>query len=186
MPLRFFSTTEGAAALMCQGSHDGVAQGTVSPGTMRAGCRGVGAGRGPGTPTSWQRHQGNRSTPDVWPMSGCCIATRTRRSPRRFERKKGLALAVKALKQLVDGGGGGQGSKGGAGAAGRARLLLAGGWDARLAENVQHLQELKQLVSNGESGARARARCGPHAPAVGCCAQNATVSGRWTQGVPCV
>lgn len=56
----------------------------------------------------------------------------------RFERKKGISLAVHALYELLD----------------RSRstlanvtLVLAGGFDARLPENVQHLQELRDLVS---------------------------------------
>lgn len=79
----------------------------------------------------------------------------------RFERKKGIGLALTALKELQqrsqqqqasDGGGGG-----GGGAAGSDNhnsssldsapvLVVAGGYDVRLAENREHLQELKQLA----------------------------------------
>jgi alpha-1,3/alpha-1,6-mannosyltransferase len=53
----------------------------------------------------------------------------------RFERKKGLSLALRALAELrasddpVD-----------------VRLVLAGGYDARLPENVEHLAELRAEV----------------------------------------
>eukprot|EP00889_Picochlorum_renovo_P000310 jgi/Picre1/27340/NNA_000309.t1 len=49
----------------------------------------------------------------------------------RFERKKNIGLAIRAL-GLV------RGSSSG--------LVVAGGYDVRLAENVEHLEELKELV----------------------------------------
>mmetsp|Transcript_4600 Transcript_4600/g.9196 ORF Transcript_4600/g.9196 Transcript_4600/m.9196 type:complete len:348 (-) Transcript_4600:108-1151(-) len=49
----------------------------------------------------------------------------------RFERKKNIGLAIRAL-GLVRGGSSG--------------LVVAGGYDVRLAENVEHLEELKKLV----------------------------------------
>ncbi len=70
----------------------------------------------------------------------------------RFERKKGIGLAVEALALLHErlregpGGGGRPGGRRRGGTAddeGLPRLVLAGGYDARLAENVEHLEELK-------------------------------------------
>ncbi|KAA6423682.1 MAG: hypothetical protein FRX49_06253 [Trebouxia sp. A1-2] len=57
----------------------------------------------------------------------------------RFERKKGLPLAVKALHELKR-----QGHTG----ASLARLVVAGGYDKRLAENREHLKEVQQLVTD--------------------------------------
>ncbi|KAL4443057.1 hypothetical protein ABPG77_008548 [Micractinium sp. CCAP 211/92] len=54
----------------------------------------------------------------------------------RFERKKGIGLAIEALRELR--------SRGRRYAA--ARLVVAGGYDPRLAENVEHLGELRQLA----------------------------------------
>lgn len=62
----------------------------------------------------------------------------------RFERKKGLGLAVQGLHSLLQGSGDDAASK----VWGQARLLLAGGYDKRLAENVAHLQELQKLVGD--------------------------------------
>ena len=61
----------------------------------------------------------------------------------RFERKKGLSLAVRALAELkaADDLAGGHPS-----VAGAARLVMAGGYDPRLSENVEHLAELQQEV----------------------------------------
>ena len=59
----------------------------------------------------------------------------------RFERKKNLRLAIEAL-ALARGGGGG----GGGGA--NLELVLAGGWDARLAENVEYFAELEQAAAD--------------------------------------
>ena len=50
----------------------------------------------------------------------------------RYERKKNLGLAIDALCELKSGGG----------AAAKALLVVAGGYDERVAENVQHLEEL--------------------------------------------
>ena len=58
----------------------------------------------------------------------------------RFERKKNLRLAIEALALARGGGGGG----GGGGGANLEREVLAGGWDARLAENVEYFAELQQ------------------------------------------
>ncbi|CAM9407532.1 unnamed protein product [Ascophyllum nodosum] len=56
----------------------------------------------------------------------------------RFERKKNLPLALKALAWAVrDMGASVASSKG-------LRLVVAGGYDERVAENVEHLEELKQ------------------------------------------
>ncbi|PRW55889.1 alpha-1,3 1,6-mannosyltransferase ALG2 [Chlorella sorokiniana] len=55
----------------------------------------------------------------------------------RFERKKGIGLALEALAELR--------SRGRQYAA--CRLVVAGGYDPRLAENVEHLEELKQLAA---------------------------------------
>lgn len=57
----------------------------------------------------------------------------------RFERKKGLALAVEALalaREALPGA--------------SLKLVMAGGYDERVAENVEHLRELQELV--GERG----------------------------------
>lgn len=53
----------------------------------------------------------------------------------RFERKKGIDLALKALKEL-------QQRQPGSNAV----LVVAGGYDVRLAENREHLVELQQLA----------------------------------------
>ena len=60
----------------------------------------------------------------------------------RFERKKNLRLAIEALALARGGGGGG----GGGGA--NLELVLAGGWDARLAENVEYFAELQQAAAD--------------------------------------
>jgi alpha-1,3/alpha-1,6-mannosyltransferase len=54
----------------------------------------------------------------------------------RFERKKGVGLALEALAEL-------RARRPGCGAV----LVVAGGYDARLAENVQHLGELRALAA---------------------------------------
>jgi alpha-1,3/alpha-1,6-mannosyltransferase len=59
----------------------------------------------------------------------------------RFERKKGIPLAVEALHLLVAREGGHDDGVGGP------RLVIAGGYDSRLAENVQHLRELGALAA---------------------------------------
>ena len=51
----------------------------------------------------------------------------------RFERKKGLPLALRCLAEL----------RRDAGAQPPLHLVLAGGYDPRLAENVEHLSELR-------------------------------------------
>lgn len=53
----------------------------------------------------------------------------------RFERKKGIGLALTAFKELQQR----QRSS-------DAQLVLAGGYDVRLAENREHLKELQQLA----------------------------------------
>lgn len=63
--------------------------------------------------------------------------------PGRFERKKGIALAVKALHEFLSCA---------EGAPPSTTLVLAGGFDARLPENLQHLQELKDLVGCAAGG----------------------------------
>ena len=70
-----------------------------------------------------------------WAAPSACT---TLVSINRFERKKDLALALDALcayRQQV----------GGADAA-ALRLVLAGGWDARLVEQVEYYEELEELV----------------------------------------
>ncbi|PSC71528.1 alpha-1,3 1,6-mannosyltransferase ALG2 [Micractinium conductrix] len=54
----------------------------------------------------------------------------------RFERKKGIGLAVEALQEL----------RGRGAAHVDARLVVAGGYDPRLPENVEHLEELRALA----------------------------------------
>ena len=56
----------------------------------------------------------------------------------RFERKKDLALAIEALRHHRSHHGG---------APGAVRLVLAGGWDARLQEQVEYYDELVALIS---------------------------------------
>jgi alpha-1,3/alpha-1,6-mannosyltransferase len=72
----------------------------------------------------------------------------------RFERKKDVGLALRALAaldalQAADGA-----SDEGAAAAPPARLVVAGGYDARVPENVEHLRELGRLAA--ELGLRER------------------------------
>jgi alpha-1,3/alpha-1,6-mannosyltransferase len=63
----------------------------------------------------------------------------------RFERKKGLPLALRCLAEL-------RRTMGASGAL--VHLVLAGGYDPRLAENVEHLQELRdEADALGVSGA---------------------------------
>lgn len=57
------------------------------------------------------------------------------RMDHRFERKKGIDLALKALHELQQR----QPSS-------NAVLVVAGGYDVRLAENREHLKELQQLA----------------------------------------
>jgi alpha-1,3/alpha-1,6-mannosyltransferase len=64
-------------------------------------------------------------------LSPCCSLYH------RFERKKGLGLALQALAELKARQ---PGSK--------AVLVVAGGYDTRLAENREHLQELKQQAAD--------------------------------------
>mmetsp|Transcript_5511 Transcript_5511/g.7277 ORF Transcript_5511/g.7277 Transcript_5511/m.7277 type:complete len:456 (+) Transcript_5511:1827-3194(+) len=56
----------------------------------------------------------------------------------RFERKKNLALAIRALRQLHD--------LDDISFEVKPNLILAGGYDARLEENVQYMKELKNLT----------------------------------------
>jgi alpha-1,3/alpha-1,6-mannosyltransferase len=55
----------------------------------------------------------------------------------RYERKKDIGLAIRAFASLVRTGG-----------ATNAHLVIAGGYDPRLAENVEHYEELKALAFN--------------------------------------
>ncbi|GLC39055.1 hypothetical protein PLESTB_001288500 [Pleodorina starrii] len=81
----------------------------------------------------------------------------------RFERKKGIGLALEALHELrlaagedhatcsaaavaASGGGGGGGGSGGVARDGPPRLVVAGGYDPRLPENVEHLKELREAA----------------------------------------
>jgi len=56
----------------------------------------------------------------------------------RFERKKNVALAIRAF----------------AAAGGNGRLVVAGGWDSRVRENVEHCAELMQLADELGVGLR--------------------------------
>lgn len=59
----------------------------------------------------------------------------------RFERKKNIGLAIKALADLPEP------------VRNKTRLVLAGGYDERLPENVEHARELEQLAaSHGVAG----------------------------------
>ena len=80
-----------------------------------------------------------RSTPSVDALSRVGIASvpadaRVMLSINRFERKKGLPLALRCLAELRSRGRGYQ----------DIHLVLAGGYDPRLAENVEHLDELRR------------------------------------------
>eukprot|EP00798_Chlamydomonas_sp_ICE-L_P027028 gene27028-2255_t len=89
-------------------------------------------------------------------------------SVNRFERKKGIGLAVEALHVMLLGGTPGGTAAGlrklasedflerGTQGAAAARLIIAGGFDARLAENREHLEELKGQVRLLGLGARVR------------------------------
>ena len=70
----------------------------------------------------------------------------------RFERKKDIGLAVEALGEVHR-------ALKGQGRAGLPRLVLAGGYDERLPENVEHLRELQHLAAE-----RGLAKCVAFAP----------------------
>ena len=70
----------------------------------------------------------------------------------RFERKKDIGLAVEALGEVHR-------ALKGQGRAGLPRLVLAGGYDERLPENVEHLRELQRLAAE-----RGLAKCVAFAP----------------------
>ena len=67
---------------------------------------------------------------------------------------QGIGLAIQALHALL---------QGGAGAPGRraCRLVVAGGYDPRLAENVEHLRELQALASDLGLREKVRPASGP-------------------------
>ena len=69
-------------------------------------------------------------------------------SVNRYERKKDVGLAIKSFAALVR-----------EGRAGGAHLVIAGGYDPRLAENVEHYAELRDLARSeglfGDAGAAA-------------------------------
>ncbi|PAA69689.1 hypothetical protein BOX15_Mlig024696g3, partial [Macrostomum lignano] len=56
----------------------------------------------------------------------------------RYERKKNVGLALKAFARLLN--------DQGRGSAASAHLVIAGGYDSRLLENVEHFEELRQLA----------------------------------------
>jgi glycosyltransferase involved in cell wall biosynthesis len=58
----------------------------------------------------------------------------------RFERKKNVALALRALREVIDR------HSLSSGACARARLVVAGGHDPRVRENVAHFRELQALA----------------------------------------
>eukprot|EP00892_Ulva_mutabilis_P010438 jgi/Ulvmu1/7767/UM039_0076.1 len=59
----------------------------------------------------------------------------------RYERKKNIALALRALREVIDR------HALSVGTCARARLVIAGGHDPRVAENVAHLRELRALAA---------------------------------------
>lgn len=69
-------------------------------------------------------------------ISGVSASARVLLSINRFERKKGLPLALRTLAEL----------RSRAAAFSDLHLVLAGGYDARLPENVEHLEELRALA----------------------------------------
>lgn len=60
----------------------------------------------------------------------------------RYERKKNVALALRALREVIDR------HSLSSGACARARLVIAGGHDPRVRENLQHAKELAALASD--------------------------------------
>lgn len=58
----------------------------------------------------------------------------------RYERKKNVALALRTLREVIDR------HALSVGACARARLVIAGGHDPRVQENVSHLRELRALA----------------------------------------
>ena len=78
----------------------------------------------------------------------------------RFERKKGIGLALDALAVLAAGDEGAGGSsrclppQQVPPSAAQAVLVIAGGYDVRLAENVEHLEELRARAAHLRLGDR--------------------------------
>ena len=70
----------------------------------------------------------------------------------RFERKKALELALNALREL-------RAASPANGAARRLRLVLAGGFDERLRENIDYFAELQAMVSDGGMEGAVSLRC---------------------------
>ena len=62
----------------------------------------------------------------------------------RYERKKNVALALRALREVIDRHALSSGS------CAQARLIVAGGHDPRVRENVAHARELKRLAEDLE------------------------------------
>lgn len=60
----------------------------------------------------------------------------------RFERKKNIALALRALREVIDR------HAMSSGACSQARLIVAGGHDPRVRENVIHARELQRLAED--------------------------------------
>lgn len=86
----------------------------------------------------------------------------------RFERKKGVALAIRSLQEVI------ARHAYSSGTCARCRLIVCGGFDPRCRENVQHFQELKELAEDLEVDARVvflknvtdQQRCASHAKCV--------------------
>ena len=75
-----------------------------------------------------QRFDGAGSRPDTVPLAP---DTPTFLSINRYERKKNIGLAIRAFAKLRDS---------------KARLIIAGGYDSRVLENVEHYEELVNLA----------------------------------------
>jgi alpha-1,3/alpha-1,6-mannosyltransferase len=60
----------------------------------------------------------------------------------RYERKKHISLALKALQEVI------HRHALSSGACARCRLVVAGGYDVDVPENVEHARELKELASH--------------------------------------
>lgn len=66
----------------------------------------------------------------------------------RYERKKNIGLAIRALKEVI------HRHAHSSGACAQCRLIVAGGYDPRVLENVQYFQELQELAQELDVEAR--------------------------------
>jgi glycosyltransferase involved in cell wall biosynthesis len=66
----------------------------------------------------------------------------------RYERKKNIGLAIQALKEVI------HRHAHSSGACAQCRLIVAGGYDPRVSENVQYFQEMQDLAQELDVQAR--------------------------------